>query len=548
MRITKCVTIRDFESETPTQPPEKWVNCFNVTSTRQALYKPNDWQSADVSHVLLNIDVPQLYHLPLLIMPVHCVYLILFDLHSQDKSLTRIHNVMKNVYTLSLYTAKVEGKDLLPPKVFLVGMHADKAKSEFSQKLIAMLKKKPYEELVVCDGVKPFWAIDGGDLHLSGTDHLSRQIQCYKRGCRAEVHQWILCHHELQEKFKDAPCILYHDFEKNVAAMSSGEILNFNPFLQFLHQYGFIFYHSDYPKVVLLQPQYLCSLFAEVQKLSKDRRRTTIGDLLSTFADKIESCAEYKQWFQCICIDMGLVFEVTKAHHTDFVFLMGLKAGPSSPHHDLYSVPPLLVTFKGAGGEKVEEECLLPSHFFAAFVTEFLRTLTKSCHEQWKPNRPVSPPTVANMEQHYINICIAGTQVHVVEQECWVEIGFQCVEVSSGRGDEKAKLKRLHSFCQYIKGAVTDSADNILKRLKLAQSSLCYGFNHLCKTEDGNFDSAFGEYTYKPNDEECVLLCSRCVPGVYETTPLQEIWFQNQEEFAFKEVCDSYTIALKVTC
>ena len=542
MWITKCVTIQNFESETPTQPPGKWVNCFNVTSTRQALYKPSDWQSTDVSHVLLNIDVPQLYYLPLLIVPVHCVYLILFDLRYQVKSLTRIHNVMKNVYTLSLYAAKVESRD--PPKVFLVGMHADLAKSEerslFSQKLHAMLKKKRYEKLIVCDGGEPLWAIDGGNLHLSGADRLSQQMRCYKRGCQAEVHQWILCHHKLQEKFKD-PCILYRILEESVAAMSSRESLNFDPFLQFLHKYGFIFYHSDYPKVVLLKPQYLCSLFAKVLDLSKESPRITIGDLLPSFAACIENCTEYKQWFQSICSDMGLVFEVTSTGSTDFIFLMGLEAGPSSPHHDLYSVPPLLVTFKDSGGQVVEEECLLPSHFFAAFVTEFLKTLTQSYCEQRKPKQRVRLPEVHRMEQHYIDIVTASNHVHVVEQECCVEIGFQCVEVSKQRGDEKAKLEKLHSFCERVQRVVTASAENTLQRLKLTEYSLCYGFYHSQETENGTSDNAFAEYTYNPDNEELSLLCSCCVPGEHTPTPLQEIWFQSQEEFAFEKVCDCCT-------
>ena len=396
MRLTKCVTIRTFESEIPAEPPMKWVECFDVTSKRrQPLCKPSDWQSTDVSHVLLNIDIPnqQPYHLPLLIMPVHCVYLILFDLRYPVKSLTRIHNVMKNVYTVSSFAAKVEGTEVdeLPPKVFLVGMHAEESnKSEerrqFSQKLSDVLEKKPYGKLIVWGSEEPFWAVDGENLDLNGTDHLSEQQKQYFK-FQAEVHQWILCHHKLQEKFKDAPYILYCDLK--VAAMI--ESLQFDAFLQFLHKYGFVFYHPvvemKEAQVVLLQPQYLCKLFAKVSELSKSRSRTTIADLLSSSAADIERRAEYKQWFQRICIDMGLVFEVTKTETPDFVFLMGLKAGPSCPDREFYSVPPLLVTFKGSGGEQVKEECLLPSHFFAAFVTEFLRTLTQSYRKQRKPNQ-----------------------------------------------------------------------------------------------------------------------------------------------------------------
>ena len=559
MRLTKCVTIRDFESKISTQPPKKWVKCFDVTSTWKPLCERSDWQSS-VSHLLLNIDVPnqQPYHLPLLIVPVHCVYLIMFDLRYQDKSLTRIHNVMKNVYTISSYATKVESGDQLRPKVLLVGMHADEAKSEekglFSEKLNAMLKKKPYERLVERDGGEPFWAIKGEDLDLGGTDcdRLSQCIQCYECRGRAEAPQWILCHNDLQEEFKDDPCILYCDLEKNVANKSSGKSVKFDDFLQFLHKYGFIFYHSveemeEAPKVVLLQPQYLCSLFAQVPELSKSMTSPTIADLLSRFAACIQNCAEYKQWFQRICIDMGLVFEVTRAVSPDFIFLMGLNAGPSSPHHDQYTVAPLLLTIKGAVGEKVEEECLLPSHFFAAFVTQFLKTLTQSYRERIKPNVPVTLPKVASMEQHYVQVCIASNHVHVVEQECCIEISFQQLEVTGRCADEAAKLRKMHSFCKRIRKAVTDSADSILRRLKLTKSSVGYGFYHSRKTKDGTSDNAFAEYTYKEDDDEWILLCSCCDPEEHTPTPLQEIWFQSQEDFPFEKVRNCCIIALKVT-
>ena len=556
MRITKCVTIREFESEISTQQPENWVNCFDVTSTWKPLCKRSDWQSS-VSHLLLNIDVPnqQPYHLPLLIVPVHCVYLIMFDLRYQDKSLASIHNVMKNVYTISSCAAKVESEDQLRPKVLLVGMHADETKSEekslFSEKLNAMLKKKPYKRLVVRDDGEPFWAIDGGDLHFSDTDRdrLMQQIQCYTCRGRAEAHQWILCHNDLQEKFKDDPCILYHDLKDKVAAMSSAESLKFDAFLQFLHKYGFIFYHSvekmeEAPKVVLLQPQYLCSLFAKVLELRKTTSQPNIASFLSRFAAFIPDCTEYKQWFQRVCIDMGLVFEVPTAVPPEYIFLMALNAGPSSPRHDQYTIPPLLLTIKGAVGEKVEEECLLPSHIFAAFVTDFFKTLTQSYRERIQPK---VLPTFGRMEQHHVEVCIASNHVHVVEQECCIEIGFQQLEVARRCRDEAATLRKMHSFCKRIRKAVTDSADSILGRLELTSSSVGYGFYHSRSTEDGTSDKAFAEYTYNPDDEEWTLLCSCCVPEEHTPTPPQKIWFQTLEEFTLEKVCHCCTIALKVT-
>ena len=70
---------------------------------------------------------------------------------------------------------------------------------------------------------------------------------------------------------------------------------------------------------------------------------------------------------------MGLVVAV----NSDYVFLMALKGGPPScPPRDKYSVPPLLMTFRDSNHFIVEPEYLLPPHFFAAFVTKFLRALT----------------------------------------------------------------------------------------------------------------------------------------------------------------------------
>ena len=548
--VTKCVTIRDFAPEDSSGPPEKWVNCFSVTSpTRQALCKPSDWELADTSHVLLYIDVPnqQPYHLPMLITPVLCVYLITFDLRYQEESLSKIHSVMKNVYTISSFTT-ADGEEELCPKVLLVGMHADIVEAEdrglFTQKLNRRLEKMPYNRLVERGGDEPFWAVDGGDLCLSGTDPLSKQIQSYGSRCQAEVHQWIKHHHELQEKLKDAPCIPYDVLKEEVANVSSDpKSLKFDEFLQFLHNYGFIVYRSvekeevadkdkkgESDKVVLLRPQYLCDLFAKVQELSQKRDRTTIADLLSSTAACTESSAKHKKWFQRICIDLGLVFEVAKPVRSDYVFLMSLKPGPNSPPHDLYSVPPLLVTFKDSG-EAIEGECLLPSHFFAAFVTEFIRcpALTQGSRLQ-KPKQP----KVESMEQHYMQVSIGSTYVHVVEREFCIEIGLQQLEVRGWSTSRDRMVQSLQSFCKRIRKAVTDAAGNIMQRQKLTQSSLCYGFYHLHETEDGPLDS-FGEYMPRTDEEEPILQCSCCVPGVQPTTPLQEIWFE--EKFASNEVC-----------
>ena len=83
---------------------------------------------------------------------------------------------------------------------------------------------------------------------------------------------------------------------------------NFDACLHFLHNYGFIFYHSvkveeavgegrggqgrqGADEVVVLQPQYLCNLFAKVQEFSATKKRLTVADLLSRTGASTEATA-----------------------------------------------------------------------------------------------------------------------------------------------------------------------------------------------------------------------------------------------------------------
>ena len=257
VKLTKCVTIRsECENLSEHQPlsPRIWLNCFDVTSqTRQALKNTSDWESADTSHVLLDIVLSdqQLSLLPLLITPVHCIYLIMFDLRTHQESLSRIHKAMKNVFAFTSYQAKAGAQKESPPRVLLVGMYADDEhanRKSFAEKLRKLLQKMPYNRLV-CKPSKPdesFWAVSGGDLSLSGTDPLSCAIQSSYSSHEGEVRQWIKCHKELQEKLMGVPCILYSHLKEHVAGKESGvEMSRFDDFLQFLHGYNFIFYHSN---------------------------------------------------------------------------------------------------------------------------------------------------------------------------------------------------------------------------------------------------------------------------------------------------------------
>ena len=538
MQLTKCVTIQSVESE---EPPKKWVSLFSMTSpTLQPLCELSDWEPAGTSHVLLDIDIPnqQLYHLPLLITPVCCVYLITFDLRNRTKSLTKIHSMLKTVYTLSLYVPG-DGSEVYP-KVLLVGVHADKVEGEdrsrFVWELNEMLKKMPYNKLVEEPvGDEPFWEVNGEYLSLSDTDTLSHQVQGCSSDHGFEVQQWIRCHHKLQEELKDTPCICYHDLKNKVASLPSGaEILKFKEFLQFLHNYGFIFYPSaegeEADGVVLLQPLYVYQLFTEVLKLrmKKERVRPTIQLLWSAIGARIKPSDLDKKWFQRMCVDMGLVFEVGKVTSPEFVFLMGLE--PNIPPSADYSVLPLLITFK-EGGIAAENKGLLPSHFFAAFVTEFCKTLTQCNPQDGKPRPQKDLLVFESMEQHFIIVGIGSTHVHVVERDFCIEIGFQ--KEDFGRCSKVDGLKRgLQSFCKRIYNAATASANSICRRFKLAESITRYGFYHSRKP-DGPED-AFADYV--PDDiEGFILKCSCCEPRVRKTSPLHAIWFE--EEFDFSKVC-----------
>ena len=523
MKVTKCVVIQAADAELG-----ECVKCFSVGSpNRQALCTASEWELADTSHVLLHIDVPkQLYHLPLLITPVQCVYLITFDLRPENvrESLGRIHNAMKNVFALTSY--HTEGDNRPTPQVLLVGLHADKVEAEsrkhFGEKLQEMLKKMPYNKLVC----KPhdselFWAVDGGDLSIGGSDALSNKIKSFCSRHQSEVHQWMKCHCQLQEILKNVPCISFPDLKNEVACIVPNlENLKFGNFLTFLHNYGFIVYRSINEKekddeVVCFQPQHLYKIFADLPKLSEDKEQFTIADLFACTEATIEASAEYKQWFQRMCIDLGLVFEVVKGVRSECVFLMGLKSGPPScPPLEMYSVPPLLVTFKTSDCVPKEEECLLPSHFFAAFVTEFLRTQ----HKQEK-NQKVS---VKGLEQHYIYVQVKAGHIHIVDREFCIEIGVQQVDLPGCTLNDEAKINKLQRFCHSIKIAVDESTDSILARLKLSHSSLCHGFYHSATSRD-----SFVEHV--PGDEDegipSYLQCCCCKPPEQVVTPLQSIWF-----------------------
>ena len=497
----------------------------------------SEWKSANLSHILLHIDIPnqQPYHLPMLITPVHCIYLVTFDLRYQKESLSRIHSVMKDVYALPSYRSKAMGKNHLS-KVLLVGMHADeikaKERSSFAEKLNSRLEKMPYNRLVERPGGdEPFWAVDGGNLSLSGTDALSQRVKTYGCSHQVEVHQWMMYHHELLDQWKQQNdscfCCSYRMLEGKVGNLSSDPTsLKFGECLQFLHNYGFIVYHSakegedgegserqEIDTTVLLQPKCLCDLFARVPELSEGKDFYTINDLFARPDAYGPVGGNNKQWFRRICIDMGLVVAVK----SDYVFLMALKGDPPScPPPEEYSVPPLLMTFRDPNHLIVEPKYLLPSYVFATFATKFLRALT---------SQEGTLLEVQDMKQHYMQVKRGTTIIHIIEHDFCIEIGLQQQDI--GILPDEKKVKKLHTTCRKVKSAVVESAESILE-----PSSVRYGFYHSRET-DGPLDN-FAAYV-SGNDEEGPYLECLCCNDMPPITPLHRMWFM--EDFSLEEVC-----------
>ena len=287
----------------------------------------------DSGHVLLRIDIPnqQVYPLPLLITPVHCIYLITFDLPAEGKqeekiALKAIRDTLKDVYT---YSSKKPGLDPelcnMKPEVFLVGLQREeKNRSSFAQQLKEMLETRSYKRLIVPpEGGDPYWTNPGAELSIHDNPALLNKIQRYSCQPTQLICQSLAFHRELLRRFKDDPLILYEDVEGS--GIMEGP--NLDKFLEVLHCFGFIVYCSlpelaQSEKVVVLQPQYLRQLFVRVQEQSKVRKWFTIADLLARAGKHIH---DKQKWFQAMCISMGLVIERSIKGKSEHVFVMRLE-------------------------------------------------------------------------------------------------------------------------------------------------------------------------------------------------------------------------------
>ena len=512
--MTKVVTLRDFEQTDPSPPPDKWVKCFRVADSLQELSTNTmrEWELPDTYHVLLHIDVPnqQLYHLPLLITPVHCVYLVTFDLREEKKALETINRAMKHISAFVSYNTESLLGNRQKSNVLLVGTHREKVTANqrilFAQKLQDVLQKR-YRDLIV----KPddeFWAVEGDYIDILNSD-IFKEIKCHSCQPQVPTCRCIEYGNELLRKFPKKTVV-----RSKLPSVSSGDV---ERFLAFLHDYGFVVY-SQYKELreedtcVVLKPQYLCELFAKAQELRKKRgSEVTVDGLFSSNAKLDRSM---KKWFEMFCIHMGLVIREPMADGQNLVFVLSrqLQSKTESLTSLINSVDPLLVTYKPQGKDI---DYFIPPRFFPAFASTFLKILHD--REECKGKLNVS---INQSEAHIVIDWEVGCHIHVLERESCVEIGFQLDSVNWSEQRMQTKFKKLQKRCQIIKIVVCQTAGDAVRNLNLPGGGACvqYGFYHMC-------GDAMAIGVRVSDEDETALQCRHC-RGI-PCTPMQDIWFQD---------------------
>ena len=550
-RLTKCITIhtQEVKSQGQLKPIDKWVPYLQYVTPEMpeqvqslSISTKSAWKLPDNGHVLLRIDVPsqQVYPLPLLIMPVNCVYLVTFNLpegkEEEEEALKRIHNTLKDVYTFSSHVEVGLTEGLChSPKVFLVGLQREKRdaeKSAFQQELGHMLKKRSYGRLIVPpEGDDLCWTNHGAELNIHGNVTLLNRIQHYSCRPTQLIYQLPECHCELLKLFTEVnPFILYKNAEVKMADVSGiCDSSNFEEILKLLHSFGLIFYHSlptlAQSESVVLQPQYLYGLFEEVQKLSKEREKVSTADLFTA----VTMPEHVQKWFKALCIDMNLVIELPSG---DSVFVMSLEPQldpPSCTHH---SVSPLLVAFRSQHFFHKEGICFLPSPLFATFVNTFLKELTRYVLHQNKGCKQTEPQVI-DMKRHYWHVGIhvgehGAADIHVMERDSWIEIGLQQFHTGTVNQTEEQQLEEMQLFCQGIRRIIHKTAKDAGK---LNKSSIHYGF-YTCHSEHGNCFSEF-------DPQDGTLTCN-CRNAPHDPTPQQQIWFNKVDQQKVSYVCTVY--------
>ena len=515
--VTKVVTLRDFEQNT-LPPAEEWVvTCYKKTDSLQELpAKPHEWKLADTLHVLMHINIrnQQLYHLPLLITPIHCVYLVTFDLRNGKKALEAIRRTMKHISAFVSHGAECLLGNRLPSKVLLVGTHKEKLtdsqRSQFGKELYESLRSKHDDLIVKSAGDEKFWAIEGDRI---GPHNGPLFEEITRHSCLPKVPTWQCIEYDARLR---QTC---HQGKK-VKVIVKSNLPNYpsddtEKFLTFLHDYGFLVYCSyeglsPEDTTVVLEPQYLCQQFSKAQQLSKKGDgKATIADLFSQNPELQLSVK--RKWFEKFCVHMGLVIEQpTKNSGEDFVFVFNRWLQSETVSKDLpaCSVAPLLVMFS----LQDEDDYYIPPRFFAAFASMFPKHLQKKCKEPLCV-RVNHLPSV--QQSHIVVEWRAGCSILVVEQESCIEIRFQLLCNSGCTAEEK--LKKLQIRCQTVDEAVDESAKIAATNLTLpSKECVQYGFYHKC----GKIGSRIAD------DHETILECCCDCPET-PFTPMQKIWFQH---------------------
>ena len=490
-------------------------------------FKNINWKTAD--NVLLHIDIPnqQVYPLPLLVTPVYCVYIVTFDLpereDEEEKALKSIHDTLKDVYAYST-ELDVDAE----PAIFLVGLqNEEKGRSSFAQRLKQMLGTRSYQRLLVFPGGDiPYW-LNSRECSIHDNTDLLTEIQSSCCPPQHPICQSLEHHRTLSQQFRD-PIVLHKDVEAKMADVVPGtsESYDLEQFLNVLHCYGLIFYRSlpgKSEKVVVLQPQYLRQLFQEVLDQKDRRSQFTITDLLRMKGKHLRD-KRLKEWFQAMCINMGLVIERIISGKPRHVFVMALDRECNPPERAHYSVDPLLVTYRPPDEQK---DYFLPSPLFPTFISKFLKKL----QELYK-----SSTKTISMKRQYLHVSVNGsTQIHVVERESFVEIGLQ--QFHMGQTDVQ-QLDKLQQPCQDVYGIVSESAKDAAASLRLDSNSLQYGF--LCHPDDTERVDHFGEFNseYEPP----TVTCSCC--SIPQTpTSQQKIWFCDVDH---EKVCYECTMTVYI--
>ena len=514
--VTKVVTLRDFGQNT-LPPGEEWVvKYFKKTDSLQKLPdKRHEWELADTSHILMHIDIQnqQLYHLPLLITRIHCVYLVTFDLRNGKKALDTIRRTMKHISAFVSYDAECLLGNCLPSEVLLVGTHkemlTDSQRSQFGKELHESLNGKHDDLIVKPAGDEEFWAIEGDRI---GPHNGPLFEEITRHSCLPKVPTGQCIGYD--EKLRHQTC---HQGKKvivksNLPNYSSADT---EKFLTFLHDYGFLVYcpYKELPPedtTVVLEPQYLCQQFSEAQQLSKKKDgKATIADLFSRNPELQLSVK--RKWFEKFCVHMGLVIEQPiKNSGKSFVFVFNcwLQSETVSKELPACSVAPLLVMCR----LEDEDDYYIPPRFFAAFASMFPKHLQKKCKETLRV-RVNSLPSV--QQSHIVVEWRAGCSILVVEQESCIEIRFQLLCNIGCTAEEK--LKKLQIRCQTVDEAVDESAKIAATNLTLpSKECVRYGFYHKC----GKIGSRTAD------DHETIFeCCCDCPETLF--TPMQKIWFQN---------------------